>query len=253
MSRFFQASYSELVDSPNGLTWWHSMPLPDGRRINGNNPNKQLQLSKWNTLQIPAAGGLAGKRVLDIGANDGYFSLAALAAGAQQVTAINSADWDTYPTNIRHAAEVWGFHPEILTGDFRTYPFEGTFDVVFFLGVLYHLEDVFSCMKLLRRLLAPRGVLYIETQMSKVESDLPIFEYASDIYPTVAIQAKQALDRAGISNYLFPNEPAMNNLAYSYDFTCKRLGGPADPFTVQYPIRGVFKLTRQDESTAEPR
>ncbi len=40
MSRFFQYSYSELVDSPNGLTWWHSMPLPDGRRTQRQQPEQ---------------------------------------------------------------------------------------------------------------------------------------------------------------------------------------------------------------------
>lgn len=64
--------------------------------------------------------------------------------------------------------------------------------------------------------------------------------------PTIAVQEKKSLNKAGISNYLFPNEPAMRNLAHSYDFTCERLGGPNDPFTTQHPTRGVFKLTGQD-------
>jgi hypothetical protein len=46
----------------------------DGNRVNGNNPDKSLQLKMWRAMQIADAGGLARKRVLDVGANDGFFT-----------------------------------------------------------------------------------------------------------------------------------------------------------------------------------
>ena len=62
MGSFFQKSYKALVDSPNGsAVWWHSLPLPDGNRVNGNNPDKDLQLKMWGAMQIPGELGLAGK------------------------------------------------------------------------------------------------------------------------------------------------------------------------------------------------
>jgi hypothetical protein len=70
-----------LVASPNGLPWYHSMPLPDGTRISGLHPDKDVQFKTWEALRIPGDGGLAGKRVLDIGANDGFYTLAALMSG----------------------------------------------------------------------------------------------------------------------------------------------------------------------------
>ena len=83
MEPFFQKSYKALVESPNGTAvWWHSLPLPDGNRVNGNNPDKDLQLKMWRAMQIADEGGLARKRVLDIGANDGFFTVAAAMAGA---------------------------------------------------------------------------------------------------------------------------------------------------------------------------
>ena len=83
MNPFFQDHYNELVDSPNqSEIWWHSVPLPDGNRINGYQADKDLQFKMWQAMQIDNDSGLAGKRVLDIGANDGFFSLAALKAGA---------------------------------------------------------------------------------------------------------------------------------------------------------------------------
>jgi len=246
MEPFFQKSYKALVESPNGTAvWWHSLPLPDGNRVNGNNPDKALQLKMWRAMQIPDAGGLAGKRVLDIGANDGFFSVAASLAGARSVTAIDK-DWSTWPANIGYACRTWRVDPEIVSGDFMGQALAGPFDVIFLLGVLYHLENLPACMRRLRSLLVPEGVVYVETQMSQIEHALPIFEYASDIYPTVAIQDKKNLALVGISNQLFPNEPAMRNLAHSYDFEYQSLSGPHNLYTLENPYRRFFKLTKRD-------
>ncbi len=243
MKSFFQDNDEKLINSPNQTQiWWHSMPLPDGSRINGYHPDKDLQFEMWNAFQIDNNGGLAGKRVLDIGANDGFFTLAALMAGAEEVVAIDM-DWGTWPKNIQYASQIWQKNPKIVTSDFRVYNFNQKFDVIFFLGVLYHLEDVFNCMKLLKKLLEENGVIFLETQMSMVQSDLPIFEYASDIYPTIAVQDKMSLGGVGISNYLFPNKVAMQNLAYSYDFECELLDNSTNIYTKTSPTRQIYRLT----------
>ncbi|MDX2037273.1 MAG: class I SAM-dependent methyltransferase [Isosphaeraceae bacterium] len=246
MGTFFESSYRELVDSPNGLNpWWHSYQLPDGNRINGANIDKDLQFKVWEAFGIPNEGGLAGKSTLDIGAADGFYTLAALHAGASRATAIGSSDWATWPANIQYISKIWNVQPEIVTGDFRTYPFDRKFDVIFFLGVLYHLENVFDCMVRLSDLLEQGGVIYLETQMSIVESPLPLFEYASDIFPTAAIQDKSSLGQVGISNYLFPNHAAMINLAHSYDFDLLDLSGPGNRYTADHPTRRLYRLTKK--------
>ena len=99
-------------------------------------------------------------------------------------------------------------------------------------------------MKRLSALLKDGGVLYLETQISQIESSLPLFECASDIYRTVAIQDKGNLSLAGISNYLFPNEHAIRNLAYSYDFECEHLNGPQNAYSKENPSRQFFKLSK---------
>jgi SAM-dependent methyltransferase len=261
LSSFFLRQYTKLIASPNGEYWWHSMPLPDGNRISGAHEDKNLQVRMWEALHISVSGGLQGKRVLDIGANDGFFSLAALAAGAGSVTSIDK-DWATWPRNISYASRVWQATPEIVTGDFRTTEL-GRFDAILFLGVVYHLEDVFGAMRKLHASLVDGGVLYIETQGTRVESDLPIFEYASDVYATSARQDKNALDAVGISNYLFPNRQAVFNLAYSYGFSCEFLDGPSNTYTARNPLRHMYRLTklsagerwvvpRQDKPEIEP-
>jgi len=249
MKSFFQNQFDALVNSPNqSRFWWHSLPLPDGRRINGYHQDKDLQLKMWRAMQIANDGGLAGKRVLDIGANDGFFTVAAAMAGAKEVTAIDAV-WETWPQNIKYSTEVWNVSAEIVTGDFRGYEFGQRYDVIFFLGVLYHLEDVFTCMARLAQLLEARGTIYLETQMSQIPSDLPIFEYASDIYPTVACQDKANMGAVGISNYLFPNEHAIRNLAHSYNFQCEALEGPHNLYTQENPARKFYKFIKNGVSS----
>ena len=245
MKPFFQDHFDRLVDSPNqSELWWHSLPLPNGNRISGHHQDKNLQFKMWRAMQIANKDGLAGKSVLDIGANDGFFTIAAIMAGAKEVTAID-AGWGPWPQNIQYASEIWHAAPKIVTADFRIYDFRQRYDVIFFLGVLYHLEDVFGCMIKLGELLEAQGIIYLETQMSQIPSDLPIFEYASDIYPTIARQHKNALSGVGISNYLFPNEHAIRNLAHSYDFRCEGLDGPENIYTKEHPTRRFYKLIKQ--------
>lgn len=243
MSSFFTKDFTSLVESPNGSSiWWHSLPLPDGRRINGANTDKSFQHKMWDALQIGDAG-LQGKAVLDIGANDGFFSVAACLSGAADVTSLNSADWATWPENIQYATKIWGVAPNIVTDDFRTHHFNQKFDVIFFLGVIYHTENVFDCMKALRQLLNPGGTLYIETHVTNIKSDVPIFEYASDSYRTSAPQGKETLGLVGISNYLFPNAHAMHNLAISYGFGFEHLSGPTNVYSRENPLRQIFRFT----------
>jgi SAM-dependent methyltransferase len=217
----------------------HSMPLPNGDRVAGAHTDRNVQLKLWQTLGIDREENLRDRRVLDIGANDGYFTIAAILAGAGRVTAINVADRRSYPHNLNFAASQWNVSAEILIGDFLTHSFVGGYDLILCLGVLYHLENVFLAMRRLRRLLNRDGTLYLETQMSQIESALPLYEYASDIYPTIAPQKKGNLDAIGISNYLFPNEPAVMNLASSYDLVCERLAGA---YTAEHKSRAVFKM-----------
>jgi SAM-dependent methyltransferase len=250
MHPFFGERYTDLVESPNGSPmWWHSVPLPNGARISGFHEDKQIQQDMWRALRIPE-GGLAGKSVLDVGANDGFFTIAALLSGAASVTAVD-LDWEAWPGNIQYVCDQWQLTPEILSADFRTYDFGRRYDVIFFLGVLYHLEDVFGATKRLRELLTDDGVMYVETQMTLAQSELPIFESASDCFPTVARQYKQALSGVGQSNYLMPNEAAVRNLAFSYDFECESLRGPENVYSDRYPTRQMYKFTTVAEASLE--
>lgn len=114
--------------------WYHSFELPDGSRIDGCMPVEWLR-ERWHRFPIPAD--LTGKRVLDIGAWDGWFSFEAERRGA----AVTSVDRDEVE-NYLHMHRRLGSRADYRTLDVYELPEAnlGAFDITFFLGVLYHLK-----------------------------------------------------------------------------------------------------------------
>jgi len=114
--------------------WWHSFELPDSTLIEGVN---SLEAQRNRIARFPIPADLTGKRVLDIGAWDGWFTFEMERRGAE-VVAIDR--WDNPRFREMHAAlgsradyrqmNVYQLSPAAL----------GQFDVVLFLGVLYHLK-----------------------------------------------------------------------------------------------------------------
>ena len=90
---------------------------------------------------------LTGKSVLDVGAWDGAYSFEAERRGASRVLATDSFSWDGTGWGSKAAFELaretLGSKVEDETIDvFDLSPDSvGTFDLVLFLGVLYHLQD----------------------------------------------------------------------------------------------------------------
>jgi tRNA (mo5U34)-methyltransferase len=114
--------------------WYHSFDLPDGRKIEGIIPMEALR-NRWARFPIPED--LHGKRVLDTGAWDGWFSFEAERRGAQ-VTAIDCVE-------VPHFLEI---HQTLGSQvDYKVLDFYelagaglGVYDYVLFLGILYHLK-----------------------------------------------------------------------------------------------------------------
>src|SRR5580700_5906771 len=80
--------------------WWHSFELPDGTAIAGVN---SLDAQKTRIARFPIPADLTGKRVLDIGAWDGWFTFEMERRGAE-VLAIDS----TKNTRLLEAKKLLG-------------------------------------------------------------------------------------------------------------------------------------------------
>jgi len=128
------ADVRRLIEDLERLGWYHSIELPSGEVIQGIQTLPQLR----NRLaQFPLPADLTGKRVLDIGAWDGWFSFEMERRGAR-VLAIDNAR----RTRFLKAREILASRVDYRIADIcRVTPRElGRFDIVLFFGVLYHLK-----------------------------------------------------------------------------------------------------------------
>ena len=115
---------------------------------------------------------LSGIRALDIGCSDGYFSFELERRGAD-VTAIDfvpptysgfSVAAEILGSGVRYKMDnVYNLNPE-------TY---GGFDLVFFLGVLYHLRKPLAALDSIRSIMRPSAELYLATFMIDEHVVLP--------------------------------------------------------------------------------
>jgi tRNA (mo5U34)-methyltransferase len=189
--------------------WWHSIDLGDGVVTPGHK-SPDLLAAEWDAAD---PGDLTGRTVLDIGGWDGYFSFAAERAGAERVALLDhyvwsldlpgqQADWqesqergvepapyehsrfwhpDTLPgkAGFDIAREALGSSVEPIVADFANDDVSrlGQWDVVLFLGVLYHLTDPFGALTKLRGL--TRELAVIETQAIVVDGheDEPLWRF----------------------------------------------------------------------------
>ncbi len=148
--------------------WWHSFELPDGRVIKGANTIESLR-TRVNLFPIPQD--LRGKRVLDIGAWDGWFSFEMERRGAEVVSV------DAYDSrNFRYLQRE--LHSKIdyrIMDMYELTPAKlGTFDIVLFLGVLYHLKH--PLLGLERVCALTRDLAVVQTFVSS-EPGSPVMEF----------------------------------------------------------------------------
>ncbi len=105
---------------------------------------------------------LEGKRVLDIGCRDGLFCFEAEKLGAKEVIGIDN---DLSPAATEFLIPYFKSKVKMFQLNMMDITPEqfGTFDVIIFAGVLYHLRYPFWALKLLKDILNPEGHLIIET------------------------------------------------------------------------------------------
>jgi tRNA (mo5U34)-methyltransferase len=114
--------------------WYHSFELPDGTVIEGVN-SLERQRRRFARFLLPED--LSGKRVLDIGTWDGWFSFEAERRGAA-VTAIDCLEQEHFLEMRRKLASRVNYR--ILEIYELPDAGLGKFDIVFLLGILYHLK-----------------------------------------------------------------------------------------------------------------
>lgn len=105
---------------------------------------------KWQRFAHAIPDKLDGKTVLDIGCNGGFYSIEMKRRGAARVVGIDSDD--DYLLQARLAAEICGVEIELRNLSVYDVGALGEkFDVVLFMGVLYHLRHPLLALDLIRR------------------------------------------------------------------------------------------------------
>jgi tRNA (mo5U34)-methyltransferase len=120
--------------------WFHNLHLPDGRETAPDHPLGDFPAFKWRQIEGSLPADLSGARALDVGCNAGYYSFRLAARGAE----VLALDLDEHYLQQGRWASCH-LDPEGRV-EFRQgsvydlVDVEGTFEVVLFMGVLYHLR-----------------------------------------------------------------------------------------------------------------
>ena len=220
--------------------WWHSIDLGNGI-ITPGQKTPEFHAKELKSLQLPS---LQGKNVLDVGAWDGFYSFECERRGASRIVALDRYDWPMYlpkcgasvnargergvvpepddtlpgvrdPGHLTHKAgfgvahEALNSSVETIVADFMEVDLKtvGQFDIVLFLGVLYHLQNPFLALQ--RVASVTRELAVIETAAIELHKhrDLALCEF----YETDELNGD-------ISNWWAPNEKALLGMCRAAGF-----------------------------------
>jgi tRNA (mo5U34)-methyltransferase len=240
--------------------WFHNINL----RGHPTAPNHFLgdyPANKWNGFADALPADLHGRTVLDVGCNGGFYSIEMKRRGADRVVGV---DWDErYLAQARFAAEVSGtaieFH-RLSVYDIAT--LGERFDIVLFMGVLYHLRHPLLALDLLhahatRDLLVFQSMLRGPDRVLPLAPDYPFAEreiFATPGYPQMHfVEHRYSGDQ---TNWWIPNRACAEAMLRSagYDivahpeeevFVCRHAALPdAQPRAV-YPPANAGPAARQ--------
>lgn len=188
------------------------------------NPSESNSAKRWANIEPYIPKDLAGKNVLDLGCNAGYFSIKMRERGAK----VLGVDW--YPEAIEQAK----FVAKVLNLDIEyrlenIYEFilnnKQTFDYVLFLGLFYHLRYPLLVLDKVAEIVKEK--LYFQTIIRNKDSDLelsipenitdindPVFEHSN--FPKMFFIEKEL--SGAYNNWFLCNENAVYSILRSSGF-----------------------------------
>lgn len=193
---------------------------------------------------------LAGCTVLDVGSYDGYYAFEAERRGASRVVALDHFVWlqdlrpggppvdltlqylkpDGLPPTGRQlpgkrafdtAHDLIGSKVESIVADFMHYDLDllGTFDVVLYLGIVYHMEEPLTAL---------RRVRTVTKQLAIIESEV-ISVPGFDEVPLASFAPASEFNQDP-TNYWIPNIVGLLGLVKAAGFSqAEVVDGPTNP------------------------
>ena len=141
--------------------WFHNLHLASGHQTAPDHPLGDFPAFKWEQIEAHVAGDLSGQHVLDIGCNAGFYSFQLAARGAH----VLAVDVDEhYLAQARWAASQLDPDGRVEFRQMTVYDLariSDEFDLILFLGVLYHLRHPLLALDAVAERL--RGSLIVQT------------------------------------------------------------------------------------------
>jgi tRNA (mo5U34)-methyltransferase len=195
--------------------WFHNLRLGPAGQVQTapEHPLGDFPSNFWTFFRSAVPADLSGQSVLDIGCNAGFYSFEMKRRGAARVLGIDHDE--TYLTQARFARDQLG----MLDVEFRRLEaydvdeLNEQFDLVIFMGVLYHLRHPLYALEKVAALV--RGRLLFQTmergswEVGQFTEDYPITErdvFFDERYPRMYfVEGKYAGDP---TNWWIPNPSA---------------------------------------------
>ena len=200
--------------------WFHNLHLPDGRQTAPDHPLGDFPGFKWNSVAPHLPEELSGWTALDIGCNAGFYTFELARRGAR-VTGLDVNEH--YLRQARWAAGKLGLSDLVELRQGTVYDLARTgeeWDLVLFMGVLYHLRHPLLALDVVgrrvRRLLVLQTLTMPGDQRVVPPADLPLDRRVRLLeagWPKLAfIENKLAEDE---TNWWAPNAAAVEAMARS--------------------------------------
>jgi 2-polyprenyl-3-methyl-5-hydroxy-6-metoxy-1,4-benzoquinol methylase len=179
----------------DGIRWTHRIRLPNGVVTPG---TWDAYIERYGLDRVDCR----DKRVLDIGTLDGQYSFYAEQQGAAEVV---STDVQEYYHGYLYAhralqsrakyffpMSVYELHPQVI----------GEFDVVYCLGVFYHLLHPALALERINSVLRPQGIMVFETEVSNTNNQFYHKLSRKVPLPQPTEESPNSLSRSRLSKWL---------------------------------------------------
>lgn len=245
-----QARIAELGD------WFHNMELGGVWTAPGHFLGDYPRC-KWRAFEHALPARLDGNTVLDVGCNGGFYSLEMKRRGAARVLGIDEDEG--YLAQARFAAEVCGLEVEFeRLSVYDVGRLGQRFDLVIFMGVLYHLRHPLLALDLLREhvvrdLFLFQSMLRGGLEVEAVDEDYPFEEkqqFDAPTYPKLHfVEQRYAADP---TNWWVPNKACVEAMLRSSGFVIEANPEPevylcsvgARPYAVDLPFAAARREGR---------
>ncbi|MFL6231846.1 MAG: TIGR04290 family methyltransferase [Thermoanaerobaculia bacterium] len=174
MANISKAANPSLAEDIEALgPWFHNLHLPDGTQTAPGHFLGDFPTFKWEQIRDYLPADLSGWTALDIGCNAGFYSFELARRGAT----VTGIDHDPhYLRQARWAAGQYGLETQVRFLEMAVYDLAATperYDLVLFMGVLYHLRYPLLGLDIVARKVGRRMIFQTLTMPGEEESEPP--------------------------------------------------------------------------------